>query len=70
MADKVDVRTMELQTDPRWSPLTTFSVNLLKVNGHTHGNKRYYKGEGQTFVPFDDTVVLMSRVLQHHGLRP
>lgn len=70
MSNKVDVTTMQLQTDPAWSPLTTFSVNLLKVNGHTHGNKRYYKAEGPTFVSFDDAVKLMGRVLQHHGLRP
>lgn len=67
---KVDVRTMKLLTDPKWTPVTTYSVNLVHVGGHTHGNHRFYKGEGQTFVAFDDAVVLMARVLEHHGLRP
>jgi hypothetical protein len=64
---KVDVHTMPLKTDPAWSPLTMFSVNLLDVNTHTHGNKRYYKAEGPTFVSHGDACVLFHRVMKHFG---
>jgi hypothetical protein len=63
-ATKVDVQTMTLRTHPNWSPVTTFAVNLLDVDSHTHGNKRYYKGAGTPFVSYDDAVRLFSRVVE------
>lgn len=63
---KIDVRTMPLTSDPKWSPLTMFAVNLLDVDSHTHGNKRYYKAEGPDFIKYSDAVELFHRIMKHY----
>ena len=48
--------------NPKWSVLTTFSVNLLSLAQHRHGE------QGRSYYAHDDVVALLHRVLTEEAL--